>query len=106
MDAGTLREYPVIGRTLFRPPARGWPARIVVAAAIAFTAFMAIDRAPTVGVLAGGPLVVFTLGELLPVDRIWTVAALRALGLAWYVAVWVAIFLWFPDAPTFFEGDW
>jgi len=106
MDFDEYREHPILGDTIFAEPAGGLYGWTFFAVSVLFTLWMFVDRGYKVAVLAGGGLLFLSVPHILP-ERYYPVSVmLRIVGLLYYVALWVVILVVFPDAPTFFEGNW
>lgn len=106
MDFDKYREYPILGETIFSDPAGGLYGWTFVAVSVLFTLWMFVDRGYKVAVLAGGGLLLLSVPHILSGRFYRTSVVLRMAGVLYYVALWVVILVVFPDAPTFFEGNW
>ena len=106
MDFERYREYPIVGSTVFAEPVGGLYGWSFVAFSVVYMLWTFVDGRYMVGILAGGSLLLLSVPNVLPEERYSLAVALRIVGMVYYVALFVAIFLLFPDAPTFFEGDW
>ncbi len=106
MDFDKYREYPVLGNTIFSEPAGGLYGWAFFASSMLFTLWMFVDRGFKVAVLAGGGLLLLSVPHILP-ERSYRISVLlRIVGVLYYVTLWMVILVVFPDAPTFFEGNW
>ena len=103
---GRFRNAPVLEDMVFREPAGGWFARAFLAFSLVLGAWMLVDRGPKVAVLAAGPLLLLATADMLPASRHRLSVVVRIGGFVWFVALWIAILVFFPDAPAFFEGGW
>ena len=106
MDFEKFREYPVVGDTIFAQPVGGLYGWAFFAFSVLFTLWMLLDRGYKVGLLAGGGLFLLSVPNVLSERHYRLCIVLRIVGIVYYVALWSAIFVFFPDAPTFFEGNW
>jgi hypothetical protein len=100
------REYPVIGETIFCEPKGGAYAWTFVGISTLYTLWMVVDRGVKVGLLAGGGLLLLSVPNVLPRRYHRLSVVVRVVGIVYYVGLWVVILTVFPDAPTFFEGNW
>lgn len=105
MDVTRLREYPG-GEVLFGKPQRGRLSYVIFGFTVLYTAYLFIDGRPRVALLAGGALVLLSVPNVLPRDYHLQAIVLRLVGFGYFAALWVAIAVYFPDAPTFFQGNW
>lgn len=106
MNFERYKEYPIVGDTVFSEPAGGlygWTF-FVVSALISLV--MLVDRGVKVGILAGVGLLLLSIPHILPARYYRVSVVLRIIGVLYYVSLWLVILVVFPDAPTFFEGDW
>jgi hypothetical protein len=106
MDLEHYRTYPVVGEMIFGAPTRSRYAWAFFGFTALFGMWMLVDRGPRVGILAGGGLLLLSVPNVLPECHYRLCVVLRVVGIVYYVALWGAIFLLFPDAPTFFQGNW
>lgn len=106
MDFDKFRNYPILGDTIFSEPAGGLFGWAFFAVSVIFTLWMFIDRGYKVAVLAGGGLLLLSVPHILPEWAYRFSVLLRIVGVLYYIALWVVILVLFPDAPTFFEGNW
>lgn len=106
MDFERYRDYPVVGSTVFAEPTRGLFGWILLGATVLFTGLLLLDRGPKVALLAGGGLILLAVPNVLP-ERYYEVAVItRVVAILYYVTLWIVILTVFPDAPTFFQGNW
>lgn len=106
MDFDKYREYPILGDTIFSKPAGGLYGWSFFAVSVLFTLWMFVGRGYKVAVLAGGGLLLLSVPHILPDQSYRISVMLRIVGVLYYIALWVVILVVFPDAPTFFEGNW
>jgi len=106
MDFEKYREYPVVGDAIFSEPAGGRYGWAFFAFTVVFALWMFVARGFKVGALAGGGLLLLSVPHVLSERHYRLSVVLRIVGAVYYVALWVSIFYFFPDAPTFFEGNW
>lgn len=106
MDFDKYREYPVIGDTIFSEPAGGLYGWTFFAVSVLLSLWTFVDRGYKVAILAGGGLLLLSVPHVLS-ERFYRVSVvLRMVGVLYYITLWVAILVFFPDAPAFFEGNW
>lgn len=105
MELTKYREYPG-GKVLFGEPHRGIISYAFFGFAVLFTAYLFVDGRAKVALLAGGGLVLLSIPNVLPEKYHLPAVVLRIIGIAYYVTLWVGISVYFPDAPTFFDGNW
>jgi len=106
MDFDKYREYPILGDTIFSEPAGGLYGWAFFSVSVLLTLWMFVDRGSKVAVLAGGGLLLLSVPHILS-KRFYRISVvLRIVGVLYYIALWVVILVVFPDAPTFFEGNW
>lgn len=74
--------------------------------AVLFTAYLFVDGRAKVALLAGGGLILLSLPNVLPEKYHLPAVIFRIIGIVYYVTLWVTIFVYFPDAPMFFDGNW
>ena len=106
MDFSQYRDYPVLGDLIFMKPRRDKYAWTFFGFTLVFAGWMLVDRGPKVALLAGGGLILLSIPNILPEKYYQESVVLRVFGILYYIFLWGAIFLFFPDAPTFFEGNW
>lgn len=106
MDIRQFQELPIIGEVLFGEPQGGRYAWAFVVITVGFSMYLSYQRGLKVGLLAGLPLVMMAIPQVLPEDRYLLAVAIRLLGVGSYIVLWLGILLFFPDAPTFFAGEW
>ena len=100
------RDYPVVGPTVFCEPQGGLYGWGLFGVTALLTLYSLLDRGANVALVAGGGLLLLSVPHVLP-ERHYTLSVvLRVVGIVYYVALWVVILVVFPDAPTFFAGDW
>ena len=105
MEFAKYREYPG-GEVLFGKPHRGILSYAFLAFAVIVTVYLFVDGRANVALLAGGGLVLLSIPNVLPERYHLPAVALRIIGITFYATLWMAILVYFPDAPTFFEGNW
>lgn len=106
MDFDTYREYPVLGPIVFSKPTGGLYGWAFFSVSVSYTLWTLVDRGYNVGLLAGGGLLLLSIPQVLPERHYRLAVVLRIIGIVHYIALWAAILLFFPDAPTFFQGNW
>lgn len=106
MDVRQFQDLPIIGEVLFGEPQGGRYAWAFVVFTVGFTMYLSYQRGLKVGLLAGLPLVMMAIPQVLPEDRYPLAVGIRLLGVGSYIVLWLGILLFFPDAPTFFAGEW
>ena len=99
------REYPG-GEVLFGEPHRGIISYAFFGFAVLLTAYLFVDDRAKVAFLQGGGLILLSLPNVLPENYHLPAVILRIIGIVYYVTLWVAIVVYFPDVPTFFDGNW
>lgn len=106
MDIRQFQNLPLLGTLLFGEPQGGRYAWAFVVFTVGFTVYLSFDRGSKIGLLAGLPLVMMAVPQVLPGERYHLAVGLRLLGIVSYIGLWVGILIYFPDAPTFFAGGW
>lgn len=106
MDLRKFREYPVVGDAFFSEPRGGLYAWVFFGFSVLFSVVLLVDRGAKVALFAGGGLVLLAFPQVLPEEHYRTSVILRIVAVLYYVALWVVIFVVFPDTATFFEGNW
>jgi len=105
MDFNKYRDYPVVGN-LFMKPQRGTFAWIFFGFSLLIAGWMFVDRGPKVSFLVGGGLILLSVPNVLPEKYYRASVVIRVFGILYYILLWGAIFIFFPDGSTFFEGNW
>jgi hypothetical protein len=106
MDFSKYRDYPVVGEAIFSKPRRDKYAWAFFGFTVLIAGLMLVDRGAKVALLAGGGLILLSVPNVLPEKHYRTSVVLRIFGILYYIFLWGAIVLFFPDAPTFFRGNW
>jgi hypothetical protein len=106
MDFSKYRDYPIVGDTIFGEQRGDTYAWAIFGFTVLFTGWMLVERGAKVALLAGGGLILLSVPHVLPGEYYRASVVLRIFGILYYVVLWAGIFLFFPDAPTFFEGNW
>lgn len=106
MNLERYREYSVVGDTVFREPVGGLYGWSFLAFAVLLTSYQLVTSGPEVALPAGGSLLFMAVSLVLPERHHALAVGIRIVGLVAFVALWAAIIVFFPDAPTFFEGGW
>jgi hypothetical protein len=106
MDFDKYRDYPVLGDAIFCKPRRDRYAWVFFGLTVLLTGWMLVDRGAKVALVAGGGLILLSVPNIFPERHYRESVILRVLGIVYYILLWGAIIVFFPDAPTFFEGNW